>query len=279
MTREDIRTAIAVGFLAVVAAGGFYFDVLSHGSRAPIQVQQQQNARNPSAHQKNPPSDPAGSQRHLKGDEGEDDYGEEGNPISLSLVIQIVSVGIATWLAWLVYRVYQRQADLMNDSLAANKAMQRAHLAVDADGVVQIWGSLVGRDSLVEIMIRNAGHLTARKIKWDLRAEISADPRRERFDVTDEPKIIGNNILVPGGDMRRVLKIKFAQDDVRNFENHGHTLYVWGIVHYADGFEKNRFLRFCHRYETDSMKSGGLMADRARQHQYGNGTDEDEGST
>ena len=56
-------------------------------------------------------------------------------------------------------------------------------------------------------------------------------------------------------------------------------IYVWGMVLYQDGLDKDRWTRFCHRYNWVMRGDGEIGRydiDRkyARYHEYGNGTDE-----
>ena len=51
-------------------------------------------------------------------------------------------------------------------------------------------------------------------------------------------------------------------------------LYVWGKVTYHDGFNRGRFIAFCHRYNLYGATEYGIPARNGRYHEHGNRTDE-----
>jgi hypothetical protein len=167
---------------------------------------------------------------------------------------------------------------LGRDQLNLTKTIERAFLSVEPDGIQRLHHLF---PTIGQVVIKNTGRLPATNVRWwiDMRIDIN---RASRNFSLGEILVESNNIVAPGGNMRRFIDAKFEKEDIDVFYNAGSSismtgaLYIWGIVYYKDGLGKDRWIRFCHRYERDSaISSGEIFATRARQHQYGNGTDED----
>ena len=164
---------------------------------------------------------------------------------------------------------------------AAERALtvvERAYLSVDALGIEDLHVRPIGR-----FKIMNSGNLPAQGVRWFPYAEIDADGDRKIFTINDSDIPPSTNIIAPRGEMRRFFDANFSDIGLHQFETGEAFLYVWGIVYYMDGFRTWRWLRFCHRYNSDCLETRDVVgrtawdvgADRVRQHQYGNSTDED----
>jgi hypothetical protein len=200
-----------------------------------------------------------------------------------------VVVAVFTGFLFLVgcaqVHVYHRQREIMasqtrilEEQSRTTKAIQRAFLTIEAEGIDSVWGDA----PILKIRIVNSGGLPATKIRWLIEGTISANNRLPTFDVAahEHTMLRSTNLLAPKGEMRRFFEKKFGKGATAPLDWGGAFLYVWGIVYYLDGFGKERWTKFCHRYQQDCIDTQfrfTLVGAKARQHQYGNGTDEDEG--
>jgi hypothetical protein len=170
-------------------------------------------------------------------------------------------------------RVASEHAGYMETMVDVNKSMQRAFLAIDGLGIENFFVGV----PIVRISISNTGHLVAKRVKWIIDAAIDAEKRKADFPINESAISRSNNIIAPGASMIRFFDPRFPESDIEKVEVGASVVYVWGIVHYTDGFDRDRWTRFCHRYEIDCRTDfNNLSFERVRQHQYGNGTDEDE---
>lgn len=160
----------------------------------------------------------------------------------------------------------KRQAEL-------TEILERAFITVEPRGVKGIHDNR----AIGQVEMRNSGGLPATAIRWNIRMEIDRDKMRKIFDIAEPDIGDSTNLLAPNATMPRFVAEKLKR--TVELTSNGAALYIWGKVYYLDGFGNQRWTRFCHRYEQDCLESGvgpNVLSDRARQHQYGNGTDEDE---
>jgi hypothetical protein len=160
------------------------------------------------------------------------------------------------------------------------RVLQRSYLGVAARGISP-YHSGDGRLSC-DVAFINTGHLPARNVSWYIARCFSNEQGLNDFHIpTDEEKFSGGtNLIMPGNEMKKggpwIIHVDF--DNFRRDNSSkpdGCWFYIWGRVRYKDGFNKNRFTDFCFRYSLRG--SGGWNVDEkhARQHEYGNRTDED----
>lgn len=115
-------------------------------------------------------------------------------------------------------------------------------------------------------------------MRWHIDMEVDSNKVRKKFPIGDLDIPDSTNLLAPKATMPRFVAADL-KERTRLVTSDKGALFIWGIVYYRDGFGNERWTKFCHRYEQDCMDKTGMDAlggDNARQHQYGNGTDEDE---
>jgi hypothetical protein len=112
-------------------------------------------------------------------------------------------------------------------------------------------------------------------VKWIIHREFDKNPLRERFALTNI--FSGDNIIPPRAEMRKGGEA-IASPEFDNFQKGGmirdRWLYVWGRVAYEDGFGKERFTDFCHRYNVLGAHQWTIDETSGRHHEFGNQTDE-----
>jgi hypothetical protein len=155
-----------------------------------------------------------------------------------------------------------------------SKILQRAYLSVDPLGVY----SLSTKKSMVGFFrFRNAGNLPATNVAWFVNYNINDDHAFENLPLGATE---GEHFLAPRSEMKQGVRSPTHQE-IDNAWRHANVaeieyfLYFWGIVSYSDGFGKIRTLRFCHRYNLNTLKINAdgvysLDPADARQHQHGN---------
>ena len=167
----------------------------------------------------------------------------------------------------------EKSVAMMDDTA---RRQMRAYVTIDPAGIEKI----LLPTQIARITIKNSGDLPASDVRWIIYSDIDENRLRKDFDV-DVTKIEpGTNLLAPKDGMSRFQDLHHAKATVEKIGRDEAALYVWGQVFYQDGFGKERWTKFCHRYEKDCMRlidtatGHEMTAKRARQHQYGNGTDE-----
>jgi hypothetical protein len=160
------------------------------------------------------------------------------------------------------------KSNLAAQQIRDTEILQRAYVSVEPDGIEphQDRADRVhGR-----VIFRNVGHLSARNVRWYGTIGVPKDfkvlPLEQLFD--------GQLVLPPGTTARQRLGTVFT---IRYVEGGspiiGNSTFVWGIVTYEDGFGKQRFTRFCHRYPTKAFIGGEafvLGPEKAELHDHGN---------
>ena len=128
-----------------------------------------------------------------------------------------------------------------------------------------------------DVAFHNGGNLPARNVRWFIDRKFSSDAHLHDFPTASN--LSGDNIIPAKAKITKGAKaIDPAEMDF--FKKGGGAkdrwLYVWGRVSYSDGFDRGRYTDFCFRYNLAGSKEGKLAAEAARQHEYGNRTDERE---
>jgi hypothetical protein len=131
------------------------------------------------------------------------------------------------------------------------RILQRAYISIEPGG---IGASDDETRCHPNIIIRNAGNLPARHVKWVIEWVTDQDNRRTNLPV-DETAAGGDTTLPPKAEMTqggKEIPVGPGQNEIR--QQRGLYLYVWGTVFYEDGFGENRFTRFCHRYNCRNLE-------------------------
>jgi hypothetical protein len=219
--------------------------------------------------------------------EGLGKYSATVQAVSPALLVLLVLALILLTLAYAILTHKLRRATDSLASIAAYQskllaANQRAYLCVEPLGIVLTVG---GTRVLGHVGIRNVGNLPAHNVRWFLDIKASPNDAEKSFPIG---ALSGDLVAPPGVSVTRGTKTGMLIADLNEqglsvvrlrSEENPVFIYVWGTVLYQDGLDKDRWTRFCHRYNW-VMRGDGEIAkydiDRkyARYHEYGNGTDE-----
>jgi hypothetical protein len=219
--------------------------------------------------------------------EGLGKYSAAVQAVSPALLVLLVLALVVLTLAYAILTHKLRRATDSLVSIAAYQSKllavnQRAYLCIEPLGIVLTVG---GTRVLGHVGIRNVGNLPAHNVRWFLDIKASANDAEKSFPI-GAPS--GDLVAPPGVSVTRGTKAGMLIAElneqslsvvrVRSAENPV-FLYVWGMVLYQDGLGKERWTRFCHRYNWVMRGDGEIGRydiDRkyARYHEYGNGTDE-----
>jgi hypothetical protein len=170
------------------------------------------------------------------------------------------------------------------------RTLQRAYISVEPGGVRPLADD--PDKCLAHVIIRNVGHLPARKTRWSIAHDTSKNHSLQDSDLPiNENDAEGGVVLTPGGRMRHGGKAVSRGDGKGELRPEKDLyFYVWGIVIYDDGFGNVRRTRFCHRYNCvnfvnafhddripgviKSQPIGRKIAKKhGRQHRHGNEAD------
>jgi hypothetical protein len=197
--------------------------------------------------------------------------------IHLSAAFTAIATVVIAFLARTMARANRALQKIGEAQLSETKILQRAFLTIYPGGVETI----VHDPQIAKILIKNSGNLPATNVRWVIHSALSADRFYKGFDILANDIVQSTNVLAPKGEMLRFQDLHHSNTKMHQLQQRSLALYVWGIVYYSDGFTSGRWTKFCHRYESDCLAVGDseLRAEHARQHQYGNGTDQDETET
>jgi len=165
----------------------------------------------------------------------------------IGLLVSIASVVIA-------YRMKEQ-------TRRHTEIIQRAYLSVEPGGIEEPYD----RDDRVQgyVIIRNRGHLPARKLSWHTRTD-TVQQGKEQFPIGEMSEPQG--AITPGTEMI-VSAGTFFTNKLQN------SLFVWGMVTYDDGFGNRRCTKFCHYYYTKPFYGSGtfsILPAAGRIYEYGN---------
>ncbi|MGP0089892.1 MAG: hypothetical protein ACLPKB_08025 [Xanthobacteraceae bacterium] len=174
-----------------------------------------------------------------------------------------VVLGIATggliWLGW--------------KQLLHGREVERAFISVEPGGIRPYGGD----DNRIacDIIINNAGNLTARNLFWFSDKKYSADAEEKCFPIGP---MVGGIVLAPKVQARKgttepTNKADFDKSRIDAKPDKA-WLYVWGRVAYHDGFKGGRYINFCHRYNLRGAEGFDIPKENGRYHEHGNHTDE-----
>ena len=186
-----------------------------------------------------------------------------------AIVASAVATAVVAVFAIVLACVGRRQ-------IADTRILQRAYLSAEPKGIE--WtsnGFLVG-----QVAFKNVGKLSAtafvsvvnkivvRNVEWVTPIVTDAALRRRPPGLVP----IGGEVLQSSGGItpKEVMEAPVSGDKY---------LYVWGRARFKNGFNRKRYVNFCHRYPLERMEPEpqapgySISAKFARYHQYGNNTD------
>ena len=189
-----------------------------------------------------------------------------------------IGIGLAT-VAGLFYTLHltRKSTRIAEEAVAEtqknNRLELRAYLAVEPLGIK----NLIRRDKGIGLVqIRNVGRLPARDVSAIVHMTVCDRDKWMGFaEVHGE---ISSRTIHPGATMSQGSVDYHPVSDICSGDTH---VFVWGQVHYLDGYGIERFTRFCHRYAGASYEGGvsksepsakGLFlitAEKARYHTSG----------
>jgi hypothetical protein len=200
-------------------------------------------------------------------------------------VIAVFSVLLTVFAGLLWGGIHQLQGTI-RDSVRAQKRdsefVQRAYLSAYPLGVDPFDAAAYAEG---HVGIRNVGHLPARQVRWFIDVTTSSDSRRTHFPIGE---LSGSNVIHSGSEMRQWGRTAISPQEFQNFQANNIWVYVWGAVHYDDGFGNERHTNFCHRYDTRGFSPSvcgmspqqtvqlgraTITTEGAVDHQHGNGAD------
>lgn len=198
------------------------------------------------------------------------------------LVTAAFTIVLAVFTARLWYsteKLWHATNTLADDAKKTAKAqsddtrlLQRAYVGVLANGIQPFAtdNSLIG----CNVNFHNAGNLPARNVRWELHRQTCTDSRRTSFPLTNALEggiVIPPKITAPKGTL--ALPTKEFDDFIVGATSDNRWLYVWGQIKYLDGFEVERFTKFCHRYNLAAAERYRIGGPAARYHEHGNDAD------
>ncbi len=176
-------------------------------------------------------------------------------------------------LAYLIYCLVIVGAFRASEQARKTRILHRAYVNVVPRGLAPF---ISGNGMLsCDVAFYNGGSLPARNVRWFIDRKFSTDGHLNDFPTASN--FSGDNIIPAKTEMTKGTKaIDSAELD--SFKKGGGAkdrwLYVWGRVSYNDGFGRDRYTDFCFRYNLAGTKEGKIAAEAARQHGYGNRTNE-----
>lgn len=191
------------------------------------------------------------------------------NPIVNSL-ITIVAASITAIATVYIAKFTIVLAGVGQQQIKDTRILQRARISAEMLGINPYLGE--GDNVVGHVSFRNVGNLPASNVSWFIRKCIDQSDERREFLIEDA--FFGDNIIAPGTPMTQG-SVSFERPRVD-----AGFIYIWGEIRYPDGFNTNRFTRFCHRYNCRTFQKlpererYGILAGYGRYHEYGNSTDE-----
>jgi hypothetical protein len=177
-------------------------------------------------------------------------------------------------IAYLIYGLIVVFIFQLSERARETRMLHRAYVSVLPRGIA----AFVSQNGMLscDVVFHNDGNLPATKVRWFIDRKFSTDGRLSDFPV--ENVLSGNGVIPARTEMKKGAKaIRLAELD--SFKRGGGAkdrwLYVWGRVAYEDGFGRDCRTDFCFRYNLAGTHDGTIAAEAARQHEYGNRTDED----
>ena len=161
-------------------------------------------------------------------------------------------------------------------SWSDTRTLQRAYLTVLLGGIKE-WTSNKERLAC-DFILFNAGNLPATGVTWETGRCLSRDSHfvPPKVGICEQH----TNIIAPKSKIRKgtewleTKKMTVFRAGTRLAEDEPCWLYIWGRVVYHDGFQGDRSINFCHRYNLAGTKGSKIGRSHGRQHEKGNATDQ-----
>lgn len=138
------------------------------------------------------------------------------------------ATGVLGWFAW-------RQAQ-------DTKIVQRARLSAIPRGIYKMTDGTY----IAHIAFQNIGNLPAKDVRNQVNIRWFADGNKSDFDAVTitEPGAI---LLLPKVEVEWGTGA-LSKEDAEKFDDEEGFVFVWERLEYQDGFDHDRWLTFCHRY-------------------------------
>ena len=154
------------------------------------------------------------------------------------------------------------------------RILQRAYISVDPLGVTKF---VSGDHAAALVGFRNVGNLPAKNVSWIVCRVFSKKfrPSPRIFRVNEKHMDPAVNIA-PGSQARkgsRPITIRRFKGFQQGGGVSNRYLFVWGLVRYDDGFGKQRFNRFCHRYNLSAESNLTIHKNQGRYQERANEAD------
>jgi hypothetical protein len=190
------------------------------------------------------------------------------------VALATIFIAIFTFTLWRSTRnLWIATRDTAKRQERDTEILQRAYIAAELGGIRDITnGQLVGH-----VVFRNVGHLPATNLR-DVVKKIEVQDGAWRPPIIPDSQLEDHGVLPIGVRMKKGSAGTIYPGEVANSLIPDKYLYVWGRMTYDDGFNRRRFLNFCHRYPLDKLEipSGGgffISEEHGRYHEYGNDAD------
>lgn len=191
----------------------------------------------------------------------------------LTLAVFAFFLVVFAGLLWgVAHRLWLVTRDVARTQKRDAEIMQRAYLSAAPIGISPFDAS-AHADGHVEI--RNQGRVPARKVRWFIDIATSSDFQRAHFPIGT---LAGNNTIPSNSDMRQWGRTAISQQEFGKFQENSLCVYVWGTVHYDDGFGNDRHTNFCHRYDARGFSSAIAELPPAQAAQLGRAVISSEGA-
>jgi hypothetical protein len=255
---------------AALAAVIFWMFVIGYGSLKSPQtpyinakdssynsIETKRSANQPVSFDAQQPSCCYAAQRHEEASNGNILWMKPGE---LALVIvTLLLFGATAGLVWVAHWTAERQL--------------RAYLRVIPKGM----DSMTTQHVLGHVIFENAGNISATDVWWIIKGPTKGNGGWQPTALTNEDCTRGPTVISVKGEFRRGTAAILPERPEKN-----EYWFIWGRAHYLDGFNKRRFINFCHSYPAarivmDKEPFGtigySIRAKYARQHDYGNEAD------
>ena len=181
-----------------------------------------------------------------------------------------------------VHKLWVATREVAQGQKRDTEVIQRAYLSAYPAGV-NPFDSAANADG--HVGFRNAGRVPARKVRWFIDVATSSDFQRAHFPIG---QLNGNNSIPSDSEIRQWGRTAISRQEFDNFQANSLWVYVWGTVHYDDGFGNERYTNFCHRYDARGFRSAvpelslaqavqlgraAISSEGAVYHRYGNDAD------
>ena len=154
-------------------------------------------------------------------------------------VIAICSVLLAVFAGLLWWGIHQLQ-DAMRSQKRDSEIIQRAYLNAYPLGIDPFDAAAYAESHVENSQCRSpAGSEGSMVHRCDHQLRQSTDALSHRGT-------LGNNVIYSGSEMRQWGRTAISRQEFQNFLENNIWVYVWGAIHYDDGFGNERHTNFRH---------------------------------